>query len=144
MNKFISIFFTVIIFSSCSTNAGTGLFAGGAVGGGAGLIAGGGSFTLLGMAAGMVSGGLVGAIVDQQDRKILEQSSPRTLGRIDKGEPLTLNDLIKLSQSGVSDDAIIQYLRAIKSAYSLTQTQVRRLRDAGVSERVIQFISEPS
>ena len=144
MKKFISIFFGIIVFSSCSTNAGTGLFAGGAVGAGAGVLAGGGSGALLGTAAGVVTGGLVGAIIDQQDRKILEQSSPRTLARIDCKDPLTLNDLIKLSQSGVSDEAIIQYLRDIKTSYSLTQTQIRRLQDAGVSQRVIQFIAEPS
>jgi hypothetical protein len=78
--------------------------------------------------------------LDTQDRKIMERSSPRTIDRMDRGEPLTLNDVIKLSQSGVNDDNIIQYMQTTKSSYHLSQTQIRRLQDAGVSQRVIDFM----
>jgi hypothetical protein len=84
----------------------------------------------------------VGAVLDYQDRRVMEQASPRTVDRMDKNEPLTLNDVIKLSQGGVSDDTIILYLRDTKSTYHLSQTQIRRLQDAGVSQRVINYMTE--
>jgi outer membrane lipoprotein SlyB len=144
MKRSISILFSIIALASCSTNTGTGVFSGGALGAGLGGVTGGGAGALIGTAAGVVAGGLVGAILDAQDRKIMEQSSPRTVDRMDRGEPLTLSDVIKLSQGGVSDDAIIIYLRDTKSTYNLSQTQIRRLQDAGVSQRVIDFMAEPS
>lgn len=144
MKRFISILFSITVLASCSTNTGTGVFTGGALGAGIGGIAGGGGGALIGSAAGIVAGGLVGAILDQQDRKVMEQASPRTVDRMDRGEPLTLNDVIKLSQGGVSDDTIIMYLRDTKSSYHLSQTQIRRLQDAGVSQRVINFMAEPA
>lgn len=82
----------------------------------------------------------ISAFLDTQDRKVMERSSPRTLDRMDRGEPLTLSDVIKLSQNGVHDDSIIQYMQSTKSSYHLSQTQVRRLQDAGVSQRVIDFM----
>ena len=144
MKRLISILFSFIAFAGCSTNTGTGVLSGGALGAGIGGIAGGGAGALIGSAAGIVVGGLVGAVLDQQDRKVMEKSSPRTVDRMDRGEPLTLNDVIKLSQGGVSDDTIIFYLRDSKSTYTLSQTQIRRLQDAGVSQRVINFMAEPS
>jgi outer membrane lipoprotein SlyB len=144
MKRFTFILFSIIALASCSTNTGTGIFAGGALGAGIGGASGGGSGALIASAAGVVAGGLVGAILDTQDRKIMEQSSPRTVDRMDRGEPLTLNDVIKLSQGGVSDDTIIIYLRDTKSTYNLSQSQIRRLQDAGVSQRVINFMAEPS
>lgn len=86
---------------------------------------------------GFVGAGLLGATLDEQDRKVMEQNSPRTVDRIDRGEPLTINDVIKLSQAGVSDDAILRYMRETGSYYALSQPQVRRLKDSGVSQRVI-------
>lgn len=111
----------------------TGTVFGASVGG----IAGGGKGALIGSAAGVIAGGLIGAALDEQDRKVMERSSPRTVDRMDRREPLTINDVIKLSQSGVSDDAIVRYMLETSSYYYLSQTQVRRLQDAGVSQRVI-------
>lgn len=82
----------------------------------------------------------VAASLDMQDRKVMQRSSPRTVDRMDRGEPLTLNDIIKLSQSGVNDDHILQYMQSTKSSYHLSQTQIRRLQDAGVSQRVLDFM----
>ncbi len=75
--------------------------------------------------------------LDPQERRALEQTSPRTLQRMDRGEPLTLNDVIKLSQGGVRDDITLQYLYESNSTYQLSPAQLRRLRDAGVSEPVV-------
>lgn len=78
--------------------------------------------------------------LDPQDRKVMEKTSPRTVDRMDRNEPLTVNDIIKLSQGGVNDDSIISYMQQNNSTYNLSQAQVRRLQDAGVSQRVINFM----
>jgi outer membrane lipoprotein SlyB len=128
---------TSLLLVSCASNTGTGVIAGGVLGASFGGIAGGGSGALIGSAAGIIAGGLVGAVLDEQDRKVMERSSPRTVDRMDRGEPLTINDTIKLSQGGVSDDTIMGYMRDTSSSYNLSRAQIRRLQEAGVSQRVI-------
>lgn len=129
-----------LIFSSCATKTGTGVVAGGGLGAIAGGAIGGGKGALIGGAVGAVAGGLVGAALDEQDRKVMERTSPRTVERMDRREPLTVNDVIKLSQGGVSDESIIRYLQQSGTTYNLSQAQIRRLQDAGVSQRVINYM----
>lgn len=87
-------------------------------------------------------GALLAESLTEQDRKMIEKTSPRTFDRIEQNEPLTINDIIKLSQSGVAEDKIIEYLMKTKSTYNLSQTQVRRLEDAGVSHRIITVMRD--
>lgn len=129
-----------LLTGSCATNTGTGLIAGSVFGAGIGGISGGGKGALIGGAAGVIAGGLLGAALDSQDRRVLQKSSPRTVDRMDRGEPLTINDVIKLSQGGVTDDTMIDYMQEKRTTYNLSQAQVRRLQDAGVSQRVINFM----
>lgn len=129
--------FLMLLLASCSTNKGTGAISGCMIGAGAGSLGGGAHGTWIGSAAGVIAGSLIGIFLDEQDRKVMEKSSPRTVDRMERGEPLTINDVIKLSQGGVSDDTIIRYIRDTGSTYNLSQPQVRRLQDAGVSQRVI-------
>ncbi len=133
---------SAVVLGSCSTNTGTGVIAGGTLGAGVGGIAAGGQGALIGGAAGAIAGGLIGAALDEQDRKVMERTSPRTVDRMDRGDPLTINDVIKLSQGGVSDDTMINYMRDTGSSYNLSQAQIRRLQDAAVSQRVIDFMVE--
>ncbi len=81
-----------------------------------------------------------GTALDLQDRKIMENSSPRTLDRMDRGESITISDIIKLSQGGICDDIIIRYIHDTKTSYHLTLAQIRRLRQGGVSQRVIRYV----
>jgi outer membrane lipoprotein SlyB len=135
------IFITLVAaLVSCSTNIGTGALTGGGIGAVAGGVIAGGKGAIIGGAVGAVAGGLVGAALDEQDRKVMDRTSPRTVERMDRGEPLTVNDVIKLSQGGVSDDTIINYMQQTASSYNLSQTQIRRLQDAGVSQRVINYM----
>lgn len=127
----------VILTSSCATNASTGLISGGIVGASAGGLAHQGTGAIIGSTVGLVAGSLVGLILDEQDRRVMEKSSPRTVDRMDRNEALTINDIIKLSQSGVSDETIVRYIHETSSTYRLSQAQVRRLQDSGVSQRVI-------
>lgn len=133
-----------LILESCAMNTGTGVLTGGVIGAISGGIAGSGKGAFIGSATGIIAGGLIGAVLDEQDRQLVQKNSPRTVDRMDRQEPLTLNDVIKLSQSGVSDEAIIRYITDTCSAYTLSQTQVRRLRDGGVSQRVINAMGSVS
>lgn len=130
----------IAALAGCSTNTGTGAIAGAGLSAITGGAAGGGQGALIGSAVGAVAGGLLGAVLDEQDRKVMERTSPRTVDRMERGEPLTLNDIIKLSQGGVSDTAILNYMQETDSSYTLSQAQIRRLQDAGVSQRVVDFM----
>lgn len=141
MKKFIFLAaFLGLLVTGCETKTGTGALAGGALGAGAGGLIGGGRGALIGGAVGAISGGLVGAALDEQDRKVMERSSPRTVERMDKGEPLTVNDVIQLSQGGVSDETIIRYIRESRTTYQLSQYHIRKLQQGGVSQRVINYM----
>lgn len=131
------------MFVSCETKTGTGALAGGALGATAGgLIGRNAQGALIGGAIGAAAGGLTGAALDEQDRKIMEQRSPRTVERMDRSEPLTISDIIKLSQGGVSDDTIIKYIKNTDTKYNLSQEQIKRLQEGGVSQRVINYMIE--
>jgi uncharacterized protein YcfJ len=130
---------SIICFCSCATNVGTGILTGAALGAGSGgLVSGPGA--LIGSAVGIVSGGLIGTALDAQDRRVMEKSSPRTVDRMDRRDPLTLNDVIKLSLAEVSDETIISYMQETGSTYNLSQSQIRRLHDSGVSKRVLDYM----
>lgn len=141
--KFFTTLCTLALLSGCASNTGTGMISGTTM---AATIGGfwGKEGAFIGSAIGLVTGSIVGLVLDEQDRKIMQQSSPRTVDRMDRGEPLTINDIIKLSQGGVSDDAMIVYIQEKKTIYNLTQAQVRRLKDAGVSQRVINYMLSKS
>lgn len=132
--------FLACITLGCATNAATGVLAGATVGVGTGALGAGSQGAWIGGIVGALSGGLIGYVLDSQDRKVMEESSPRTVDRMDRGDPLTISDVIKLSQEGVAGTSIIRYLQETKSVYNLTQTQIRRMRDSGVSRAVIDFM----
>lgn len=135
-----AILFLGFIVCGCETKTGTGALAGGGIGALTGGLIGGGQGALIGGAVGAIGGGLVGAALDEQDRKMMEQSSPRTVERMDHGEPLTISDVIKLSQGGVSDETIIRYIKRSETTYNLSQAQIDRLKEAGVNQRVINYM----
>lgn len=144
MRNFSLLFLNLIVLlsSSCQSQTATGAFTGAVLGTGIGVLAGGREGALIGGATGILAGGGLGAILDEQDRKVMQQTSPRTVDRMDRGDPLTVNDIIKLSQSGISDEVIIAYIRENAISYHLREGQVRRLREAGVSRRVIYYMKE--
>ncbi len=125
------------LVTGCSSKTGTGILAGGALGAGVGGIAGGGGGALIGGAAGVIVGGLVGAYLDNQDQKNLKKQSSRTYNRVDNGEQLTVNDIINLHKAGVDDNKIIELINKTDSHYKLNSYQKKRLRQAGVSDKVI-------
>jgi len=130
----------LVVSSGCATNVGTGVIAGTVLGAGSGSLGGGSAGALIGTAAGIISGGLIGFVLDEQDKQVMEKASPRTVGRMERDDPLTVNDVIQLSHGGVADDTILRYMKESRSSYSLSQAQIRRLQDSGVSERVVNYM----
>lgn len=82
----------------------------------------------------------IGDYLDPSQQKAM-QGNPRILQRMERGDPLTVADVIKLHQCGVSDDAIFRYLQDRNTIYQLNETQAKRLHDAGVGERVIDYMT---
>ncbi len=82
----------------------------------------------------------IGYLLDDQDRKILKEVSPETSAKMQKGEPLTVQDVIWLHNSGLSEETIVRYIRDTKTSYLLNQLQIRKLQTAGVSQRVISYM----
>ena len=110
---------------------GTGLGAGvgGAVGGWQGALIGG--------AVGAAGGAAVGAALDSSDRQSMEAQNPRTLRKIDHGQPLDVQDIKDMSKAGIKDDVIISQIHATNSKFHLTTADIVDLKNSGVSQRVI-------
>src|ERR1035441_9783525 len=124
-------------------NTATGALVGGATGAGIGAIAGGrhaGEGALIGGAIGALTGAIVGNSVDQQQRERVREYSPQTLVRVDQGQPLGTADIKALAKAGVSDDVIISQIRNSRTIYHLSTAEILDLKDAGVSERVIDIM----
>jgi len=140
MKALAGISISALLLFGCESHTGTGVLVGGALGAGTGALIGGGEGALIGGAAGVIAGGLVGAALDEQDRKAMEQNSPHTLNKIDRGEQLNVQDVINMSRNGLSDSVIINQIKATKSVFYLTSDQIIEMRNAGVSEKVINYM----
>ncbi len=126
--------------TGCQSKAGTGALVGGGLGAGAGALIGGGQGALIGGAIGVIGGGLIGAALDEQDAENLQRESPRTYHRVDNGEELSVNDIISLHRAHVSDAKIIELIDKTGSSYRLNTYQIDRLKKAGVSDTVINYM----
>lgn len=60
------------------------------------------------------------------------------------GRTLTIDDVIKLSKAGLSEDTIIQKVRSNGQAFDLSTDQLIQLKDAGVSDKVVQAMLDPN
>lgn len=123
------------LLTGCETSTQTGALVGGTTGALGGALIGksiGGRTTegaLLGGAIGALSGALVGKHIDEQTR-----------ARVQQGQPLTLEDVKVLSRAGVEDHLIISQINATRTVYILNSAQIIDLKDAGVSQRVIDHM----
>ncbi|MCF7851797.1 MAG: hypothetical protein K9M07_00985 [Simkaniaceae bacterium] len=129
-----------LLFSGCSTNAGTGALVGAGLGIGAGALIDGGTGAIIGGAIGAAAGGLIGASIDQQQRERLERDNPQTLRRIDNEQQLSVDDVIAMTQAGVESNTIIELIKQSNSKFYLTSPQVIKLKNAGVSNKVIDYM----
>jgi len=146
----------VAVLTGCETpygepdRTGTGALAGGAIGVTSGAIIGsqsghGGEGALIGGAIGAITGGLIGHSMDQDAQARLRQQAPQTYAHVDQGQPLSVADVKALAQARISDDVIISQIRNSRMVYHLSSADIIDLRDAGVSNAVIDFmINTPS
>ncbi len=145
-----------LLTAACETPSGRtdytggGALAGAAIGAGSGAIIGSatrhaGEGALIGGAIGALSGALIGNSIERSQREALERQSPQTLTRVEQGQPLTLADIKALAKAGVSDEVIISQIRNSRTVYRLSANEIIELHEAGVSNRVIDFmINTPS
>jgi len=132
---------TSFLITGCESKAGTGALVGTGVGMGAGaLISPTPAGVLIGGAAGAVGGAIVGSALDEGDRSNMQQTSPQTMRRVDKGEQLSMTDIEKMSEAGISDDKIIGTIQSTGSVYHLSSSDIEELKDAGVSQKVIDYM----
>jgi outer membrane lipoprotein SlyB len=126
------------MISGCENKTQTGALAGAGLGATTGAIishsAGG---ALIGGAIGAAGGALIGSALDQQDREIMRQQSPQTLQRIDSGQQLTIRDIKDMNAAGIKDQVIISQIEATRSTFNLSSREIIDLKDAGVSQHVI-------
>lgn len=87
-----------------------------------------------------MTGGIIGNSMDQQQRERVTRESPRTIQRIEQGQPLGLADIKALARAGVSDEVIISQIRNSRVVYRLTTPEIIDLKDSGVSQKVIDFM----
>jgi hypothetical protein len=60
------------------------------------------------------------------------------------GVPLSLDQVLKLSQAGVSEDLIITTIRKNGKPFDLSPDEILVLKKSGISETVIEFLLDPS
>jgi len=80
--------------------------------------------------------------VNQQDREVLRAHAvpPDVFDKMLYGDPLSLDDVIVLSQRAVPPGLIIHYMEEVDTVYVLAKSDVKHLRAAGVSEPVIAYM----
>jgi hypothetical protein len=71
------------------------------------------------------------ALTDVGDRA----ANPQTARR-----PIIIDDVIRMSQAGVADDAIIAYIRKYRDRFDVNADDVIALTDAHVSKDVVKFL----
>ena len=54
-----------------------------------------------------------------------------------RADAVTINDLVALSRSGVSDEILVALIDADRTVFTLNADQVLTLKSAGVSDRVV-------
>jgi hypothetical protein len=124
----------LLLVAGCQTNTGTGLLAGGALGALAGGAIGAathhaGAGALIGAAAGATIGGVAGASEDHHERQQdIRAAQRRALG---------LQDVVSLTQSGTSDEIIINQINTSPTMYRLSADEIKYLHDSGVHDGVI-------
>jgi outer membrane lipoprotein SlyB len=122
-------------------NTGSGVL----IGAGSGALIGGangrgGEGALIGAAVGALAGGLIGNAIDQDQQARLRAQSPQTYVRVEQGQPLSVADVKALAAAGVGDNVIISQIRNSHTVYHLSAADIIDLRDAGVSNPVIDFM----
>jgi hypothetical protein len=133
---------SLAISSGCETAAGSGAVAGGLIGTGVGALAGhcpgaalaGGA---LGAGAGLVGGAIADGVAAKKAQKAVQAASAEAVARAP-----SLEDIVKMTQSAVPTEAIIEQVRTSGVVYRLTADQIIYLNNQGVDRRVINALQD--
>jgi hypothetical protein len=68
--------------------------------------------------------------------------SPAIYDKMMHGDALSIGDVCSLSRAGVSDGIVIRYIRDQGTIYALNSSDFDRLKHAGVSASVIDFMAQ--
>ncbi|MBI2479282.1 MAG: glycine zipper 2TM domain-containing protein [Planctomycetia bacterium] len=98
------------------------------------------SGALIGTAVGALAGAAVGDTIDYEVARSAEIIEQR-MGRRMAGA-VAMNDVIAMSQAGLSEDVIMTHMRANGVASPPTVNDLITLRNAGVSDSVIQVMQQ--
>lgn len=82
------------------------------------------------------------ATLTTHQRAVLQAHNvePVVYNKMMRGEPLSLTDIVDLSHKAVPPGIIINYVDDTETVYRLKATDVVRLRKAGVSDDVINYM----
>jgi hypothetical protein len=131
----------LITVTGCSSMNHTerGAITGGAVGGilGTGIGAATGH-PGIGAAIGAGTGALAGGLIGKHEDRAEERAQAAWAAR-----QMSLNNVVEMAQSQVSDDIIINQICSTGSVFQLASQDVIYLRQQGVSERVIAAMQAP-
>ena len=134
-----------------------GAVAGGAAAGAAAGAPAAGVGAIVGGVLGAAGGAIVGAANEKNNEKHREEAirasrladeNPALASAVIKGGTgdlngdgfVTTDEIIALEKANLSDDEIIERLRATQQVFGLTRDQERKLLDNGVSPRVVQAL----
>ena len=84
----------------------------------------------IGATVGALGGGAIGSSIDARSKEQILSSD----------EKLGISDIIVLSKSSMSDDAIIDKIARTGSIYHLSVEEIEALRKEGVSTRVVNYM----
>ena len=93
-----------------------------------------------GAIAGALVGGIIGHGLDQAQEAQLRTQAPETYQRVEQSQPLTVADVKAMVQAGIGDDLVISQIRNSRTVFRLATADIIDLKNAGVSERVIDFM----
>jgi hypothetical protein len=65
-----------------------------------------------------------------------------TQQRIQNGRVLDFDDIMSLVKAGVSDNAIVAYLKSTKAPYKFTTTQLEQLTNAGAGSDLVNYLGQ--
>lgn len=85
-----------------------------------------------------------GIALDHEEIKLIGRKNPGTLKKINLCNRLDMQDIICLSQVGISDHFILGYLEFTEETYNLSSIDVRKLERSGVSQNVIHTLLKAS
>jgi len=127
----------------CATHEGTDAAVGGLMGAGAGAIIGkaAGNTTagaLLGGGVGALAGAAVGNAEDRKEHReaVIQAQAATAQG------PMTMNDVIKMTQSQVGEMTIIKQIQTSRTVFQLTPDDIVMLKSYGVTDNVINAMQD--